>query len=192
MTCTEAYKEHIEYTFHVFCKVVIRNTMLTAIRTWNRAVDRAIVSGVPEAEILELKKTEITDRVKEFVEQNGKKPELFGDIVRAAIELLECLITKVMQKVMDIAEKVIGKVTDSQKETPKEMGIHIHTKDEPVVQPERKKILFPINPQRRAKADAQNKELPQQESTSTVKKFVVGKIKTGQKSVPAEAKRQIP
>ncbi len=117
MTCTEAYKEHIEYTFHVFCKVVIRN----------------IVSGVPEAEILELKKTEITDRVKEFVEQNGKKPELFGDIVRAAIELLECLITKVMQKVMDIAEKVIGKVTDSQKETPKEMEIHIHTKDEPVV-----------------------------------------------------------
>jgi len=133
MTCTEAYKEHIEYTFHVFCKVVIRNTMLTAIRTWNRAVDRAIVSGVPEAEILELKKTEITDRVKESVEQNGNKPELFGDIVRAAIELLECLITKVMQKVMDIAEKVIGKVTDSQKETPKEMEIHIHTKDEPVV-----------------------------------------------------------
>ncbi len=45
---------------------------------WNRAVDRAIVSGVPEEEILELKKTEITDRVKESVEQNGKKPELFA------------------------------------------------------------------------------------------------------------------
>lgn len=25
MTCTEAYKEHIEYTFHAFCKIVIRN-----------------------------------------------------------------------------------------------------------------------------------------------------------------------
>lgn len=25
MTCTEAYKEHIMYTLHGFCKVVIRN-----------------------------------------------------------------------------------------------------------------------------------------------------------------------
>ena len=25
MTCTEKYKEHIEYTFHAFCKIVIRN-----------------------------------------------------------------------------------------------------------------------------------------------------------------------
>ena len=24
MTCTEEYKEHIEYTFHAFCKIVIR------------------------------------------------------------------------------------------------------------------------------------------------------------------------
>ncbi len=31
---------------------------------WNRTVDRAIVSGVSEAEIVELKKTEITDKVK--------------------------------------------------------------------------------------------------------------------------------
>ena len=72
---------------------------------WNRTVDRAIVSGVPEAEILELKKTEITDRVKESVEQNGNKPELFGDIVRAAVVLLEKLIEKVMQTVMSMRHK---------------------------------------------------------------------------------------
>ena len=156
---------------------------------WNRAVDRAIVSGVSETEAVELKKTEITNKVKESVEQNGNKPELFGDIVREAVALLEKLIAKVMQRLMDITEKVIGKVTDLQKEMPKEMEIHIHTKDEPVVQPERKKIPFPINPQRRAKADAQNKELPQQERTATVKKSIIGQIKTGQKSVPAGAKR---
>ena len=67
---------------------------------WNRAVDSAIVSGVSEAEIVELKKTEIMDRVKESVEQNGKKPELFGDIVRAAVTVLERLIAKVIQKKM--------------------------------------------------------------------------------------------
>lgn len=27
MTCTEEYKEHIVYTFHAFCRVVIRNAM---------------------------------------------------------------------------------------------------------------------------------------------------------------------
>ena len=72
---------------------------------WNRTVDRAIVSGVSEAEVVELKETEITDRVKKSVEQNGSKPELFGEIVRAAIALLENLIAKVMRKVMGIQHK---------------------------------------------------------------------------------------
>ena len=157
---------------------------------WNRVVDRAIVSGVSEAKVVELKKTEITDKVKESVEQNGNKPELFGEIVRMAVALLECLIAKVMQKVTDIAEKVIGKVTDVQKETPKEMEIHIHTKDESVVQPERKKMPFPVSPQRKAKVDARNKtEQLQYQNTATVKKSVIEQIKLEQKFVSTEAKR---
>ena len=32
MTCTEAYKEHIEYTFNAFCRVVIR---YVAINAWH-------------------------------------------------------------------------------------------------------------------------------------------------------------
>lgn len=60
---------------------------------------------------------EITDRVKESVEQNGNKPELFGDIVRTAVALLERLIAKVIQKVMDFAEKVISKADNVIKET---------------------------------------------------------------------------
>ena len=67
---------------------------------WNRTVDRAIVSGVADTEILELKKTEITDRVKESVAQNGRKPELFGDIVRVAVTLLERLIAKTIRKLL--------------------------------------------------------------------------------------------
>lgn len=117
---------------------------------WNRTVDRAIVSCVPNTEIVELKKVEITDRVKESVRQNGNKPELFGDIVRAAIVLLEMLIAKVMRKVMDLAEKVIDKAVDAVKETPKEIEIHVHAEDKPTHQPERKKIPFPINPHRKS------------------------------------------
>ncbi len=104
---------------------------------WNRAVDHAIVSGVSEMEIVELKKTEITDRVKESVKLNGNKPELFGDIVRAAVVLLECLISKVMQKVMDFMEIVVGKAVDAVKETPEETESRVPAKDEPSVQSER-------------------------------------------------------
>lgn len=45
---------------------------------WNRAVDCAIVSGISETEILELKKAEIADRVKQSVEQNGKSRRCSG------------------------------------------------------------------------------------------------------------------
>lgn len=156
---------------------------------WNRAVDRAIVSGVSETEVVELKKVEITDRVRESVEQNGNKPELFGEIVRAAVVLLERLIAKVMQKVMDIAEMVIGKAADSEKETPKEAGIHIHAKDESVAaQTEKKKIPFPINSHR--KTHTQNKaELPQKKTTAAVKKSIVEQIRAEQKSIPVETKQ---
>lgn len=154
---------------------------------WNRTVDRAVVSGVPEAGILELKKTEITDRVKESVDQNGKKPELFRVIVRAAILLLECLIVKAMQKAMDFSEKVIGKATDAEKETSEETEIRFHEKDEAIHRQE-KKIPFPFNYYR--KEVTQNKaEQPQQKSTATVEKSVIGQIKAEQKSVFAETKQ---
>ncbi len=158
---------------------------------WNRTVDRAVVSGVPEAEILELKKTEITDRVKESVEQNGSKPELFGNIVRAAVALLERLIAKVMQKVMEMAEKVIGKaatVEETPEEMPKESESHIQAEDEPIHQPEVKKLPFPFDHYRKAETQNQT-EQPQQKNAATVKKSVIEQIKTEQKNVPAETKQ---
>lgn len=42
MPITEAYKEHIIYTFHAFCKVVIRNAAMTA---WRRGAERAEPGG---------------------------------------------------------------------------------------------------------------------------------------------------
>ncbi len=152
---------------------------------WNRAVDRAIVSGVSDAEVVGLKKAEITDRVKESVEQNGSKPEMFGDIVKAAILLLERLIAKAMHKVMDFAEKVIDKAVDAVKETPREMESLIHEEDKPTIQPERKKIPFPAN--RYRKADAWDKaEQPQQKSVATAQKSIIEQLKAGQKPVPVE------
>ncbi len=97
---------------------------------------------------MELKKAEITDKVKESVEQNGQKPELFGEIVRAAILLLELLIAKTVRKVLDIAEKVIDIDVSAAKEKSKEMDSRIHAGDNLTFQLGRKKIPFPVNPYR--------------------------------------------
>ena len=42
MPCTEAYKEHIEYTFNAFCKVVIRYAVINAWRDRDRRRQREI------------------------------------------------------------------------------------------------------------------------------------------------------
>ena len=151
-------------------------------------IDRAIVSGVSETEIVELKKTEITDRVKESMEKNGSKPELFGDIVRAAVALLERLIAKAMQKAMDIVEKAIGKAVDAIKEVPKETDSRFRAGDSPAAQPERKKIPFPVKTYR--KADAQDKAgQSQQNGTPAVKKSVIEQMKQDQKPVLSQTKQ---
>ena len=49
---------------------------------WNRAVDRALVSGVSDEEAVGLKKTEITEKVKESVGQNSNNPQLLGRLSR--------------------------------------------------------------------------------------------------------------
>lgn len=42
MPCTEAYKEHIEYTFNAFCRVVIRYAAINAWRNRNKRRQREI------------------------------------------------------------------------------------------------------------------------------------------------------
>ena len=43
MACTEAYKEHIMYTFNGFCKVVIR---YAAINAWREQSRRRLISAL--------------------------------------------------------------------------------------------------------------------------------------------------
>lgn len=42
MIYSEEYKEHIEYTFAAFCKVVLRNTAITAYRDFGRKQQREV------------------------------------------------------------------------------------------------------------------------------------------------------
>ena len=67
MTCTEEYREHIEYTFHAFCKVVIRNYEMT-----NSKIDRI----EKEMQKTREKISEYQNRLKELAAQKTEAENL--------------------------------------------------------------------------------------------------------------------
>lgn len=65
---------------------------------WNNEVDRALVSGVPEQQIMVIRKAEISGKVKESIARDGKQPQRFAMIVMVAVAALELLINQVLKK----------------------------------------------------------------------------------------------
>ena len=65
---------------------------------WNRAVDMALISGVPESQILEVKRKQILEPIKEAISQAGRKPRLFPRFITVAIAALELMIETVLLK----------------------------------------------------------------------------------------------
>ncbi len=73
---------------------------------WNREVDRALVSAVPEGDIQQIKKEYITDRIKTSIAVFGNQPERFGNIVNTAVMALALLVSKVLQKAREMAAHI--------------------------------------------------------------------------------------
>ena len=67
-------------------------------QAWNHAVDRALVGGVPEQQILAIKKSEISNKVKVDIAKNGKQPERFSNLILMAIAVLELLMKQVFKR----------------------------------------------------------------------------------------------
>ncbi len=76
---------------------------------WNTEVDRAIVSGVPETEIQQIKKKYITDRIRESVDIFGSQPERLGSIIMTAITAWALLISKLLDKARELSAKFFEK-----------------------------------------------------------------------------------
>ena len=76
---------------------------------WNCEVDRAIVSGVSETEIQQIKKKYITDRIRESVDIFGSHPERLGNIIMTAVTALALLISKVLDKARELSAKLFEK-----------------------------------------------------------------------------------
>ena len=66
----------------------------TARQEWNRTADMALIAGIAEAKILEIKKTEIHIKAKNSIQKQGWLPGLFRKIVDRAKNILQVLIRK--------------------------------------------------------------------------------------------------
>ena len=63
-----------------------------ARQEWNRTADMALVSGIEEAKIVEIKQAEILDKVSSSIRKGGWLPNLFRSIVSKAKDFLQNLI----------------------------------------------------------------------------------------------------
>ena len=110
---------------------------------WNQTVDRALISGVPEGQILEVKQSEIGQKVKASIQKSGRNPTLLKSIIMTAIYALELLIGKVFKVASQKADKDIGTVAKAEQEqTPvKEVNSFVKAKSEPVVEMPKKSAL---------------------------------------------------
>lgn len=63
-----------------------------ARQEWNRTADMALLSGISEAKILEVKQTEIHEKASQSIKNKGWIPKLFRSIVNKAKEFLQNLI----------------------------------------------------------------------------------------------------
>lgn len=86
-------------------------------KSWNQTVDRALISGVSEAQIMNVKKTEISQIVKSSKQILGNKPSLFKNIILMAISSLERLISMIFKKSYTNIDNVANTTNKPESET---------------------------------------------------------------------------
>ncbi|MDE7178920.1 MAG: MobA/MobL family protein [Lachnospiraceae bacterium] len=90
---------------------------------WNREVYRAIVSGVAETEIQQIKQEYITDRIRESIDVFGSQSERFGTILMSAVAVLAMLVSKVLQRTRELSAKLFD-TEQMQPQMPVQESIH--------------------------------------------------------------------
>ena len=91
---------------------------------WNQTVDRVIVTGVAKADILQIKKEQITDKVSESVKAFEDRPNMLSSIISSAIAVLELVISKVFRRALGFADKsVIKELEQIQRSEPPKPAI---------------------------------------------------------------------
>ena len=76
------------------------------VRTmWNQTVDRALVSGVPEVQIMDVKQSEIGRKARTSIQKSGRNPAMFKSLIMTAIYALELLINRLFKVGAEKPEK---------------------------------------------------------------------------------------
>lgn len=110
---------------------------------WNQTVDRALISGVAEEDILGVKREKISEEVKRSIELYGNNPSFLAEIIRLAIKALELLISKVLLAAAKVVERVVDNVHETVVE--KETTVLIEEPEQAVVVQE--EIQLPKKPE---------------------------------------------
>ena len=104
---------------------------------WNQTVDRALVSGVPEKQIWEVKQSEIGLKAKASIQKSGRNPALFKSLILTAVYALELLISRIFKN------KVTAAVVKAEPKTTKVRAVNepVTVKSEPISEMPKKSEL---------------------------------------------------
>ena len=61
---------------------------------WNSTVDAALLEGVPDRDVKEVKRTEVTGKIRESIRKYGGNPGMFREIVYKAAKVLKGILAK--------------------------------------------------------------------------------------------------
>ena len=152
-------------------------------REWNRAVDMALISGVPEPKIMEVKRKEITEPIRESIARRGNRPRLFSRVVTVAVEALEFLIASVLfKKPREVLKQTEQTETEHPKHVAENSTAAVKTTKEEKAEPEQPKMtrlaskypkLFKVNKE----LEDQNGAIQQKQKQLSAKKKELSEVK---------------
>lgn len=103
---------------------------------WNQTVDRALVSGVPEVQIMDVKQSKIGRKAKASIQKSGRNPALFKSLIMTAIYALELLINRLFKVGAEKPEKASEAETEV-----KSVKLLVKAESEPIPEVPKKSVL---------------------------------------------------
>ena len=110
---------------------------------WNQTVDRALVSGVPEVQIMDVKQSEIGRKARASIQKSGRNPAMFKSIIMTAIYALELLINRLFKVGAEKPEKASETVVKAETEQTevKTVKSFVKAENEPIPKVPKKSVL---------------------------------------------------
>lgn len=110
---------------------------------WNQTVDRALVSGVPEVRIMDVKQSEIGRKARASIQKSGRNPTLFKSLIMTAIYALELLINRLFKMGAEKPKKASDAVVKAEPEQTviKAVKSFVKAESEPIPKVPKKSVL---------------------------------------------------